>query len=148
MEAFGGGGRYSSYSFLTSALYGGEWSASRPGRALLPGKGPPVPIWQETGWAPEPVWTQGLEEKILCPSRGSNTCLPDRSQTLYCLNYRGSFEVGTNFFLNFGFKGFVMFFLFLSPCDLWLSHICWRKQRTRIFPFSAFCYVQCLSTEH
>jgi hypothetical protein len=30
--------RYSSYSFLTSALYGGELSASRPGRVL-----PPVP---------------------------------------------------------------------------------------------------------
>jgi hypothetical protein len=55
--------RYNSYSFLTSALDGGEWSASRPGRALPPGKGPPVPIEQEAGWAPEPVWTQGLEEK-------------------------------------------------------------------------------------
>jgi len=37
------------------ALDGGEWSASRPGRALPPGKGPPVPIVQEAGWAPEPV---------------------------------------------------------------------------------------------
>jgi hypothetical protein len=55
--------RYSSYSFLTSALDGGEWSASRPGRALPPGKGSPVHIVQETGWAPEPVWTQRLEEK-------------------------------------------------------------------------------------
>jgi hypothetical protein len=35
--------RYSSYSFLTSALEGGEWSASRPGRSLDPGKEPPVP---------------------------------------------------------------------------------------------------------
>jgi hypothetical protein len=34
-----------------------------PGRALPPGKGPPVPIVQEAGWAPEPIWTQGLEEK-------------------------------------------------------------------------------------
>jgi hypothetical protein len=33
--------RYSSYSFSTSALDGGEWSASRFGRALPPGKGPP-----------------------------------------------------------------------------------------------------------
>jgi hypothetical protein len=55
--------RYISYSYLTSALDGGEWSASRPGRALPPGKGPPVPIVQEAGWAPEPVWTQRLEEK-------------------------------------------------------------------------------------
>jgi hypothetical protein len=37
---------------------GGEWSASRPGRAL-----PPGPTGQEAGWAPEPVWTQRLEEK-------------------------------------------------------------------------------------
>jgi hypothetical protein len=61
----GGGGerRYSSYSYLTSALDGGEWSASRPGRALPPGKWSAVPIVQVAGWAPEPVWTQGLEEK-------------------------------------------------------------------------------------
>jgi hypothetical protein len=55
--------RYSSFSSLTSALEGGEWSASRPGRALPPGKEHPVPIVQEAGWAPEPVWTQRLEEK-------------------------------------------------------------------------------------
>jgi hypothetical protein len=55
--------RYSSYSFLTSALERGEWSASCPGRALPPGKEPPVPSVQEAGWAPEPVWTQRLEEK-------------------------------------------------------------------------------------
>jgi hypothetical protein len=55
--------RYSSYLFLTSALDGGEWSASRSSRALPPGKGPPIPIGQEAGWAPEPVWTQRLEEK-------------------------------------------------------------------------------------
>jgi hypothetical protein len=54
MEAQGGE-EYSSYSFTTSALDGGEWSASRSGRALPPGKGPPVPIGQEAGWAPEPV---------------------------------------------------------------------------------------------
>jgi hypothetical protein len=40
MEALGG----SSYSFTTSALDGGEWSASLSGRALSPGTGPPVPI--------------------------------------------------------------------------------------------------------
>jgi hypothetical protein len=58
---------YSSRSFLTSALDGGEWSASRPGRALPPGKGPTVPNVQEAGWVPEPVWTQGLEEKSSAP---------------------------------------------------------------------------------
>jgi hypothetical protein len=59
----GGGRRYGSDSFLTSALYGGEWSTSRPGRVLPPGKGPLVPIVQDAGWAPDPVCTQRLEEK-------------------------------------------------------------------------------------
>jgi hypothetical protein len=57
-----GGRMYSTYSFTTSALGGGEWSASLPGRALPPGKGRAVPIGQEAGWTPEPVWTQRLEE--------------------------------------------------------------------------------------
>jgi hypothetical protein len=65
MEAHGGVRRYSCYSFLTSALNGGEWSASRPGHALPAGKGPLVPTGQEAGWAPEPVWTQRLEENPL-----------------------------------------------------------------------------------
>jgi hypothetical protein len=63
---------YSSYTFTTSALDGGEWSASLPGRALPPGKGPPVPIVQEAGWAPEPVCTQRLQEKSLA-SAGDRT---------------------------------------------------------------------------
>jgi hypothetical protein len=67
IEAHLGERRYSSYSFLTSALGGGEWSASRPGRPLPPDKEPPVPIVQEAGWAPEPVWTQRLEEKSSAP---------------------------------------------------------------------------------
>jgi hypothetical protein len=62
MEAHGGERRYSSYSYLTSTLDGGEWSASHPGRALHP-----VPILQVAGWAPEPVWTQELEEKSFAP---------------------------------------------------------------------------------
>jgi hypothetical protein len=55
--------RYSFYSFLNSALDEGELSVSCPGRALPPGKWPPVPTVQEAGWTPEPVWTQRLEEK-------------------------------------------------------------------------------------
>jgi hypothetical protein len=62
-----GGMRYSSYSYLTSALDGDEWSASRPGRVLPPGKESPVPIGQEAGWAPQPVWAQRLEEKSSVP---------------------------------------------------------------------------------
>jgi hypothetical protein len=40
MEAQGGERVYSSYSFTSSVLDGGEWSASRPGRALPPRKDP------------------------------------------------------------------------------------------------------------
>jgi hypothetical protein len=68
--------RYSSYSFTTSALDGGQWLASRPGRALVPGKGPPVPLRHEAGWIPEPVWTQRLEEKSSWLCRGSNLDRP------------------------------------------------------------------------
>jgi hypothetical protein len=71
-----GGGRYSSYLFSISALDGDAWSESRPGRALAPGIGPPIPIVQEARWAPEPVWTQGLEEKSFRLCRESNLDSP------------------------------------------------------------------------
>jgi hypothetical protein len=51
----------------------GEWSALYPGRTLAPGKGPPVPIVQDAGCAPEQVWTQ---KKILLPCWGSNLDRP------------------------------------------------------------------------
>jgi len=44
-----GGEKYSSYSFLTSALDGGEWSASRPGRALPLGKDLRYPLDRRLG---------------------------------------------------------------------------------------------------
>jgi hypothetical protein len=65
---------YSSYSFLTSALDGVKWSASRPSRALPLEKGPPVPNGEEVGWASELVWTQKLEEKSFA-SAGNGTPL-------------------------------------------------------------------------
>jgi hypothetical protein len=74
METLGGERTYSSYSFSTSALDGGEWPASRPGRALPPGERTPVPIVQEAGWAREPVWTQSLEEKSFV-SAGDRTSI-------------------------------------------------------------------------
>jgi hypothetical protein len=72
---------------LLVTLDGGERSASRPGRALLPGKGPPVPTVQEGGWAPEPVWTQRLEEKSFTSAKDqtsiarSSSALPDTMLT-------------------------------------------------------------------
>jgi hypothetical protein len=42
---------------------GGELSASRPGCALPPGKGPRYPLDRRLGGPLEPVWMQRLEEK-------------------------------------------------------------------------------------
>jgi hypothetical protein len=71
----GGERRYNSYSFTTSALDGGEWSASRPGRALPPEKGPPG-THCTGGWVgPRAGLDTEDRGKILCPCRGSN---PDR----------------------------------------------------------------------
>jgi hypothetical protein len=39
---------------------------------LPPGEEPPVPIGQEAGWDPEPVWTLRRREKV-CPYRDSNS---------------------------------------------------------------------------
>jgi hypothetical protein len=62
--------RYSSYSFSTSALDGGEWSASRPGRAFTPG------THCTGGWVgPRAGLDTEARGRILCPRRGSN---PDR----------------------------------------------------------------------
>jgi len=68
------------------ALEGGEGSASRLCRSLPPGKDP-VPIVQEAGWAPGPVWT-GAENLVHTVIR-SPDC-PARSQSLYRLNYPGN----------------------------------------------------------
>jgi hypothetical protein len=45
----------------------GEWSASRPGRALPPGKGPHAPIGQEAGWAPRAGLDAGDRKKSSAP---------------------------------------------------------------------------------
>jgi hypothetical protein len=67
---------YSSYSFPTSALDESEWSASRPGRALPPGKGPPGSHWTG-GWvSPRTDLDTDDRGKILCPCRGSNPDCP------------------------------------------------------------------------
>ncbi|KDR23422.1 Furin-like protease 2 [Zootermopsis nevadensis] len=71
--------QYSSCSFLTSALDGGEWLASRPGRALPSGKDP------STHWIGGWVGPRaGLDVEdtlnILSFSRGSNLGCPVRNQ--------------------------------------------------------------------
>ena len=71
---------------MTAVLEGGEGPASRPGRSLPPGKDP-VPIVQEAGRAPGPVWT-GAEN--LSPTGIRSPDRPARSQSLYRLSYRAT----------------------------------------------------------
>jgi len=57
---------YSSTHFLISALDGGKWLASRPGRFTFKERAPST-HWIG-GWvAPEPVWTSSQEEKSQPP---------------------------------------------------------------------------------
>jgi hypothetical protein len=75
--------KYSS-SFSTSALDGAEWSASRPGRALAPRKGP---AHCTGGWlGPRAGLDTEARGKILSPLPGIEPRFPGRpgrSQTLY-----------------------------------------------------------------
>jgi hypothetical protein len=82
MVAFEGGRRYSSYSFLTSALDGVIGQRHAPA-ALYPGERT-LGTHCSGGWV---VLRAGLDsevrEKILCLCRESNPGRPVRSQTLY-----------------------------------------------------------------
>jgi hypothetical protein len=72
--------------FLTSAVIGGEWPASRPGR-FTPVKGHRVPILIG-GWVGPRTGLDDTERrKISCPCRDSNPSRPDRSPSLYQLIY-------------------------------------------------------------
>jgi len=57
--------------------------SSTPRPHFTPGKDS-VPIVQEAGWAPGPVWTGGKSR----PHRDSIPDRPARSQSLYRLSYR------------------------------------------------------------
>jgi hypothetical protein len=47
----------------------GRMVSVTPRPRFTPGKGPPVPIGQEAGWAPEQVWTQRIEEESFASDR-------------------------------------------------------------------------------
>jgi hypothetical protein len=141
MEAHGGE-VVRSYSYLTSELDGSEWPASRPGRALPPGKGPPVPIVQEAGWAPEPVWTQRLEEKSSAPV-GDRTPIvhPVFHSSLNTTAELVTYLSNTNtkafnlsvpcFFSIFFFPLFILVFLHLLSLFYWVSLFSWLFSTSR-----------------
>jgi len=65
--------------------------SSTPRLHFTPGKDP-VPIVQEAGWAPGPVWTGGKSR----PHRDSTPDHPGRIQSLYRLSYRAHIYVCDN----------------------------------------------------
>jgi hypothetical protein len=70
MKAYGGVGVHIQI-FFTSALAGGEWSTSRPGR-FTPGERAPRTHWIGDWVDPEPVWTTWRIENSW-PYRDSNS---------------------------------------------------------------------------
>jgi hypothetical protein len=75
MKTYGGSGGIAT-PFLTSALDGGEWSASSPGR-FTPREISPLPIGYE------PVWTLRRSEKFTMPGIEPGPSSP----SLYRLSY-------------------------------------------------------------
>jgi hypothetical protein len=121
---------------------GGGWSAPCPG-CFTSGKDP-VPIVQEAGWAPGPVWTCA---KNLTPTGIWSVDCPARSQSLYRLSYLAHnssqlyYHNSLHLFISFIFKIFghrISSFLhkfegywnssFHTSWSLWLSHN-WRSLR-------------------
>ena len=68
---------------------------------LLLGKDP-VPIVQEAGWAPEPVWT-GAEN--LAPTGIRSPDRPARSESLYRLSYLGPYDTYFIYLNTFFWEG-------------------------------------------
>ena len=75
-------GRSIALLFHDSGTRRGRVVSSTPRPHFTPGKDP-VPILQEAGWAPGPVWTGGKSR----PHRNSIPDRPARSQSLYRLSY-------------------------------------------------------------
>jgi hypothetical protein len=72
---------------MTTALDGVEGVSVTPRPLFIPGKDP-VPIVQEAGWAPGPVWTGA--ENLAATGIRSPDCLAS-SQSLYRLSYLAHF---------------------------------------------------------
>ena len=75
----------------------------------------PVPILQEAGWAPGPVWTGGKSR----PHRDSIPDLPARSKSLYRLSYPAHFHILLVLFYSSG-SFFIFFWFYFATLYIWL----------------------------
>jgi len=101
---------------MTTALEGGEGSASHPGRSLPPGK-IRYPLYRRLGGPPEPVWT-GAEN--FAPTRILFPDLPVRSQSLYWLSYPAHVAL-----CNFQYCSFFFFSVELLPVYTHIILLCY-----------------------
>ena len=76
------------------------WGLSVTPRPLFTPEKDPIPILQEVGWAPGPVWT-GAENLASTGIRSSDR--PARSQSLYRLSYPGP-QLSQNIVLKWNLK--------------------------------------------
>jgi hypothetical protein len=95
MKVYGGVDVYI-HIFLTSALVGGEWSASRPGR-FTPGERAPGTHWLE-GWVSPRVGLDDVEKRKFLNLPGLELRpldRPTRSQSLYrlCCIYKAPYKL-------------------------------------------------------
>jgi hypothetical protein len=121
--------RYSSYSFLTLALDGDEWSVSWPSHALPLGKGPPGTHWIG-GWVgPRAGLDTEAGRKVLCPCRGSNPSCLVRSQTLYWMSYSSSYLSTFSMYIYQHVIRWTVKFDSLTMIQIVLSHYCYTSQK-------------------
>jgi hypothetical protein len=94
MKEYGGVEVYI-HVFLTSAIFGAEWSASRSGR-FTPGEIAPGNHWIG-GWVGPRTGLDDVEKRQFLPTPGlelGSLGRPARSQSLYRLSYPGSLCCG------------------------------------------------------
>ena len=102
---------YNSTLPSTSTL-DGRWVVNATPRPLYPPGKDPVPIVQEAGWAPGPVWT-GAED-ISPPTGIRSPDRPARSESLYRLSYPGPMYV-SSITLNLFIRGFQLIVSLFAP---------------------------------
>jgi hypothetical protein len=113
--------------FLTSALVGGEWSASRPAR-FIPGERAPSTLWIE-GWVDPRAGLDDVEKRKFLTLLGLELRPIGRlarSQSLYRLSYLGPPNSGIHSNGNYLYIYILFFNLFmcLTTYLVVCLHIC------------------------
>jgi len=121
----------------------GSVVSSTPQPHFTPGRDP-VPILQEAGWVPGPVWTGGKSR----PHRDSIPDRPARSQSLYRLRYPAHNITTYNAKKNFSVRNFLHLPVNSSLYGSYAIHMSIRRVhygRISVLPSSHVIYFLALS---